>query len=493
MTIFYVRKTGNDANNGQSPALAWATIGHALAATPNGAGTNPSAGDTIYVGAGVYREQVAVNGNSGTAGAYISVVGDIDGSQTGDPPGLPRWTAYDVNDTTAPSGGQPTINLNGRNYCSFRQFYLQGGKSACFASLIGPAIGLTVQDCVLVAGTPSAGATVSLVGTVDTNNAWLFDRCRFVQTNQQQTCTLFNCPTSTVADYNVGITIQNSLFFGGIACIQFAPSGANTFKPGGGVVTNCHLLWPQVRGVWLNGATWSTAIPMQVNNSLIFAQTCLVSGAVGQLTESYNVLFGNAAYSNVTAGAGSISNGAYASLLNFDQDFLVGRSLPGHFFSPTPDSPLLNFGAAASPPLVDLLNRQRPAGGVLNAVGCLEAHNLGVQNSTTVPSGTTNSLQVAGPGDQDLLLPVTAVAATVSIQVYRDGGYGAGAKPTVELVAAPELGVGGQSVADPGPASAWNTIALASFTPTTKGVVRLRLHSYSAATGNCYFGNVAVA
>lgn len=74
-TRYYVRTTGSDANDGSSPSGAWATIGMAFA--------NASPGDTIYVGAGTYTENI-FTGIDGTASDYIRFVGDRTGAHTGD-------------------------------------------------------------------------------------------------------------------------------------------------------------------------------------------------------------------------------------------------------------------------------------------------------------------------------------------------------------------------------------------------------------------------
>jgi parallel beta-helix repeat protein len=77
--IYYVRQTvGNDANDGLSPASAWESI--------SGLGEELEAGDTVYIGPGLYRENIALR-NSGTAENRIQIIGDGTGRHTGDPPG----------------------------------------------------------------------------------------------------------------------------------------------------------------------------------------------------------------------------------------------------------------------------------------------------------------------------------------------------------------------------------------------------------------------
>ena len=72
---YYVRKTGNDNNNGHSANQAFKTIKKAA--------TVASAGDTVYVGAGTYSD-IVEPANDGTATKPIRFVADISGANTGD-------------------------------------------------------------------------------------------------------------------------------------------------------------------------------------------------------------------------------------------------------------------------------------------------------------------------------------------------------------------------------------------------------------------------
>ena len=76
---YYVRQTvGNDANEGVSPKTAWKHLEKLWYL---------HAGDTAYVGPGLYREEIEVQ-NSGTPEARITFIADSSGKYTGDPPGL---------------------------------------------------------------------------------------------------------------------------------------------------------------------------------------------------------------------------------------------------------------------------------------------------------------------------------------------------------------------------------------------------------------------
>lgn len=76
--VYYVRHTvGDDSNDGLSPKTAWKRISRLRAL---------QAGDTAYVGPGLYRDGLDLQ-NSGTAEARITFVADNAGKYTGDPPG----------------------------------------------------------------------------------------------------------------------------------------------------------------------------------------------------------------------------------------------------------------------------------------------------------------------------------------------------------------------------------------------------------------------
>ena len=79
-TTYYVRQTvGDDAHDGTSPERAWLHLSKLSTAM--------HAGDTAYVGPGLYREQIDVT-NDGTPAGRIVFVADTTGQHTGDPPGV---------------------------------------------------------------------------------------------------------------------------------------------------------------------------------------------------------------------------------------------------------------------------------------------------------------------------------------------------------------------------------------------------------------------
>jgi hypothetical protein len=78
--VLYVRQSvGDDANDGLSPESAWRTLPHL--------GGRLRAGDTAYVGPGLYRESLIL-ANGGTPDRRITIMADPNGHLTGDPPGV---------------------------------------------------------------------------------------------------------------------------------------------------------------------------------------------------------------------------------------------------------------------------------------------------------------------------------------------------------------------------------------------------------------------
>jgi parallel beta-helix repeat protein len=116
-TKFYVRQTvGDDTNDGKSPETAWKSISklsHAM-----------HAGDTAYIGPGLYRDKIMVL-NEGRPDARITFVADSTGQQTGDPPGVVMIT-----------GAEP-VDEN---------IFVRHSERVYKAKLAPPVIGLTEMD-----------------------------------------------------------------------------------------------------------------------------------------------------------------------------------------------------------------------------------------------------------------------------------------------------------------------------------------------------------
>ena len=116
-TKYYVRQTvGDDSKDGKSPQTAWKSISKLSNAM--------QAGDTAYVGPGLYRDKIMVL-NEGSPDARITFIADSTGQHTGDPPGVVMIT-----------GAEP-VDEN---------IFVRHSESVYKAKLAPPVIGLTEMD-----------------------------------------------------------------------------------------------------------------------------------------------------------------------------------------------------------------------------------------------------------------------------------------------------------------------------------------------------------
>jgi parallel beta-helix repeat protein len=106
--IYYVRVTGDDLNDGLTPATALRTITAAAAKAVPGA--------RIYVGGGTYVESRIGPAMSGIAGKPISFIADTDGARTGD-------AGEVLIDATGLISG---FELSGRSYVEINAFTIKG-------------------------------------------------------------------------------------------------------------------------------------------------------------------------------------------------------------------------------------------------------------------------------------------------------------------------------------------------------------------------------
>lgn len=356
MATYYVRSTGSDAAAGTSAGAAWATLGKALGAS------GIASGDTVYVGAGVYREQVTVAMTSATA--ETKVIADLDGSHTGDA-GEVRWSGMLTDDRTGTGPGTP-VSLNGRDYLTFIGIAFEGPPAANTLT----STNITWTNCTFLM-TGSQGA-VGFTVRFDANVTWLFDSCTF----------LVLCGVSALgmqidlnasADYDVGVIIKNCLFltFSGQPCIRITAGGSGSFKGGGVVIYNCTLISgcaaSSLGAIAVVSANISTTFPCKVYNSIcIGSQNGLFANTSGQITSDYNLVIGaSAALGNVTAGSHDRTGGPGPPIslyMECGQSERAGLR-PRHWFTPGDLSGLLGWGAQASGPTVDLLGIPRPSGG----------------------------------------------------------------------------------------------------------------------------------
>jgi hypothetical protein len=474
---------------GQLPSNAsgqsWA-IGGALATVyrliDGGVSATPAqSGDTVYVGAGTYRQTLIVQ-QTPTFNGVISIVGDVTGAFTGDA-GMVQLTAFTTNDKSAPSSSI-LLDLSSRSNYSFANILFVGGQTSLLASTSSsnPSQNITFTDCAFQVGSVSQ-SILDLTVKYFIKSMWLFERCHFGPTSSNA----FNVTLtqgSLYGDYDIYLLYRQCVFLG-TGTINVSATGSGAFFGGGIRVWNCTAILSG-RLILVNGSSASAIFPCTVYGCFIWGAVILTSSDAGRVIEDYNLLYSGIPRSGVTAGANSSSSNNYASLFHFGQERIWG-GLPRPFGEPLAGSPLLGFSVAGGTgpdvtPIADLFSRWRPAGSATSAVavGALERGNTAAQGTSPAPTAGTHVWKNTGAWQQDFLIPVSAVASGFSIQVQRDSNYASarGSLPTLEILANPGIGVAYQKITDTGSASAWNTLTAAAFTPTGSGWVTVRVTSY---------------
>jgi hypothetical protein len=490
MTTYYVRKTGNDGNDGTNPTTqAWLTIDKAA--------NTVAAADTVYVGAGVYRELVTMD-TSGSSGNQIEFIADVDGEQTGDA-GLVIISAY-ANETSIASRAA-CLDPDGRTFVTWRGFCMVGGTTAAVYSANATNDnyeGCIYEDCVLWAGHSTADLSIIIdmnAATTPSNDGLIIRRC------QVGGGIRLNWDKNESADQDLKISIESSTFLLGAlntAAFHWDLVGAGTYGSGGISINNC-LFFGSERAVSVDHGT-STTYTVDVRNCFIYrcnaAALTKWSSNDGALTSDYNHFVSTLEYSNVTAGAND-NEDIGAQLIGGYGDLSLYRFWGWSPFRPwepirlQDDSYIhhvIGSGDTSVAPAFDLYNDPRPMHGTVDDVGVVEGRARAEQETSTVRTGS-NAIVFEGAGFHDILLPVDASSTTVSVYGQYDATY-AGTLPQLKVLNIP--GVADQTDTMTGGSGSWEELT-ATFTPDSQGIARIRLiSSDTSAGGECFFDDLTV-
>ncbi len=256
-TTYYVRTSGNNANDGLTPATAWRNVSTAAGRVV--------AGDTVYVGAGTYNGRVSPSA-SGTSTQRIRFVADLNGARTGDA------------GTVTLSGGAQNALLVTRTFITFEGFALTstGTSAVSWSGSSG-----VLRACV-VRNANSRGVEVS------GNTGLSIERCVIRNNNgagvfaSNSRLTMTNC----VVRNNSADGVQGSGLTSGSA------------------IVNCSFSTNSGSGVELQSGA------LVVRNSIFVSHTGAgLERTGGTLTNTYNLYDGNTggARVGVSAGTGEIS------------------------------------------------------------------------------------------------------------------------------------------------------------------------------------------
>lgn len=364
MATYFVRIGGNDSNAGTSAGAAWRTIQKALGATGIGSG------DTVWIGAGVYREAVTVAMTSATVETFV--IGDVDGAMTGDA-GEVIWTNYLTGWQDSPSGD--CLNLAGRSFLTFRSLHLiAAGTGNCLDATTTHSAAITLDQCVVVAYGASPIIVTTLFATALT---WSIRRS-YVASLVNANTIVFTLTTGVGADYDVNAQITDSFVWCVAGSAIQVTAGGTAANRGGGVdVLRCTLV-ASPSCLVISSANLSATIPCTIGDSLLFGGAGSITASVAaQVTDlGGNVLTGQIS-TVIQHPTTKTSNERFpAPLLSFGHEWLWGLQ-PRRFLGPlVPGLARGMIGTATT----DLENRIRSEG------------NSQFIDSGSVTSATTQTL-----------------------------------------------------------------------------------------------------
>lgn len=341
---------------GAQTVITW-SIGGALQTIAKMAAMNQASitdGDSWYIGAGVYREAITMNWG-GTA-AMVNIIGDVDGTQTGDA-GDFIWNANLINDYVL-SAGSP-ITLAGKSYLSFSKLTVIGTTASLIDASTKTSTNISFTDFAWLTH-PNGNSPVNIAAAANVAPTWTLLRGKIYKNSQQ--CFIFTVDTPATADFNLACTWTNVEFIGGNGGCCFIQQGitTNIFKFGGLEFYNCSHLGA---GQFLRAAdaNHSTTVTSKVYNSIMYNSSgvALQANVAGQIIEDHNLIYAPTPRTNVTAGIHSITS--YVPGFEFGQSFVSGRQ-ERPFGMPTEASSWLGFGAQAGGPTTDIMGKPRPSG-----------------------------------------------------------------------------------------------------------------------------------
>lgn len=261
---YYVRKTGNDGNTGTATNQAWLTIQKAA--------TTVSAGDTIYVGAGTYNQEIAST-RDGTALNPIKFIADTTGTFTGD-----------AGNVIITSSTNQALDIDYDQYLHFIGFKISGGTYQTVR--VKDTTGVVLQDCEIYS---SGGEGIYLDAGTAT-----FTRC-IIRNNTTYGVEVYDNGTATFTDCDIYSNSADG--------VRVQSTGTKTI----------HLVRTQIRmnngcGIYTNGET------INLTNCLIRDNT---SDAIRQLSGTvtiwHSTLYGNSDGIEQTGGTMYLRNSIIAN------------------------------------------------------------------------------------------------------------------------------------------------------------------------------------
>jgi len=457
MTTYYVGPGGNDGNTGLSWAQRFLTL--------NGAEDEPVAsGDTVYVGPGIYREQLTCDVDGASEIAYIA---DVTGIHTDGVGGDVIISGSD-NDTTATRNY--CIYADTKSYRTFIGFHIVGFSAA--AIYLDSCDNFVMRDCCIDGGD---GSSTIGIDFQETYNTVEITRCMFLSTTNMA----LNV-TSSSDNTATSFAISDCLMLG---CMW----GLYSNNVSAVVVQNCSVV-----GGYYCIRVNSLATNITIRNCILYGVYGMYASAAGEISSTYCIVSATSV-TNWSAGTGDVEN--YAMNLQFP--LLYGTY--GGIRYPVPLPGELNPYAYAghrtgsSETSTDLFGITKPATAAISSWGAIQFQDR-LRETTTTRGGSDASIKFETAGEIQIWVPVENTEITVSVYCYREADY-AGTNPRLVIK---QPGVADRTTTDAAAASQWNELT-DTFTPSadTDYIIvclqSLNTDTANAATNDCFFDDLTVS
>lgn len=468
MANIYVRKSGNDSNDGSTPALAKLTIAGAISAM--------NSDDIIWVGAGIYREY-SLNGNS----KDITIYGDITGVNTGDA-GEVIWSSLNVDDDTY-TGYDYAIRSTVDGYdidiqnITFQNFRLQYTGGLVYKTGYGD---ITLKNIKLVNVFTTGGdncigllyyvhTTAETTETIHIENIYC-EQVRF----QGNNVGLIRIRTSETTDNYLkinNIKIKSPILYSG-KVIEIAFNGTIIDRIENIEISSCYFNTSSSNNscIYISSAT-----PKNVYNCVISSHTSsarLLVSSTDSIAYNCSVISYESATTYYVITQSNCVNKANYCIPKIDD---ISRF-----------SPLKGVGNTSFPS-TDIKGNPRPSYGNGTAcdIGALESTEDIIQKESTIKDSGDYSVKVAPCNyfKKVFQVPVTASELrTVKVKIRIDGTWG---------TYLPRISLSGQGMTlsqDTKNSTTGSFEELTvSGTPTTTGIALLTIEAHSASTDAVFY------
>ena len=382
---YFVRRSGNDRNDGRSKETAFRTIVKATLVA--------RAGNTVYIGAGTYSEDPE-HRVDGTSSNPIRFVGDKTGAKTGD-----SGTILIRGDVTV--DGADYTQFEGLNFTNsstvikwgncngglLKNCDISGGNNGLEAKNLT----LTIEGCTFH-DLRSDGAKLQEDSTVTIRKS-VFAKSgkNGLRLDRAQSITIEDCKFDNNADDAVSANNVARLDIRRCSLLSSGDDGLDIERTRA-VVTDCLIAFNRDDGVeWERGAhmdlfhctvvgnrddgvaIYESGPTGTVRNNIIALNRDKGIENYGRVSHSYNLVYGNRGgdYRNTRTGTGEI---------NVDPRFVSSGD-----FHLRNDSPAINK-AVGTDSVLDLDSKKRPAG-PKSEFGCYESGATGGPVDPPIPAG----------------------------------------------------------------------------------------------------------